>query len=395
MASVHKLPGKPNWFAFYSDRNGARRCKTTGTAHKREALKVAYHLQAIEDKARTGNLTPDRARKVIESAVAEIMVGMGAPMPRKTVREHFAGWKDSYEHSISEGTFTRYSAIVDDFVKFLGAKANRPLPALASDDVERYRQRLAGKVSGGSVNVALKVLRVSLEPAVKQGAFDRNPARLVDNMATSEDRQTRRPFTLEELRKILAVASMDWKTAILSGLYTGLRLGDVSALTWANLDLQKAELTCATQKTGRTQILPIAPPLLRHLESLPAGDDPAAPLCPTLHDKASSSGALSNEFFELMASAGLVKARKDHSKKKKGRRSTRQLSKISFHSLRHTATSLLKNAGVSDSVVMDIIGHDSALISRNYTHIDESTKRTALDKMPDVFATEPPKTALK
>jgi integrase len=89
-----------------------------------------------------------------------------------------------------------------------------------------------------------------------------------------------------------------------------------------------------------------------------------------------------------MASAGLVQSRGDHQKKdgKAGRGARRQLSDISFHALRHTATSLLKNAGVSDIVARDIVGHESEAASRSYTHIDAETKRTALDKLPDVTA---------
>ena len=34
--------------------------------------------------------------------------------------------------------------------------------------------------------------------------------------------------------------------------------------------------------------------------------------------------------------------------------------------------------------IMDIIGHDSKLVSQNYTHIEESTKRKALSKLPDI-----------
>ena len=44
----------------------------------------------------------------------------------------------------------------------------------------------------------------------------------------------------------------------------------------------------------------------------------------------------------------------------------------------------LKNAGVSDVIARDIIGHESEAISRNYTHIETETKRLALDSMPDV-----------
>jgi hypothetical protein len=49
---------------------------------------------------------------------------------------------------------------------------------------------------------------------------------------------------------------------------------------------------------------------------------------------------------------------------------------------------LLKNAGVSDAVARDIIGHESEAVSRNYTHIDLATKRKAVDAMPDVLAME-------
>ena len=48
----------------------------------------------------------------------------------------------------------------------------------------------------------------------------------------------------------------------------------------------------------------------------------------------------------------------------------------------------IKNAGVSDVVARDIIGHDSAAVSRVYTHIDTETKRKAVDMMPDIFGAQ-------
>jgi hypothetical protein len=49
-----------------------------------------------------------------------------------------------------------------------------------------------------------------------------------------------------------------------------------------------------------------------------------------------------------------------------------------------TATSPLKNAGGPESVAMDIIGHDSAAISRHYTHVEAKAKRRALNKLPSI-----------
>ena len=67
-----------------------------------------------------------------------------------------------------------------------------------------------------------------------------------------------------------------------------------------------------------------------------------------------------------------------------GRAAKREQNEISFHSLRHTATSLLKSAGVSDAVAMEFVGHDSATVSRQYTHISTEALKHAAAKLPDV-----------
>src|SRR5262249_58463919 len=102
------------------------------------------------------------------------------------------------------------------------------------------------------------------------------------------------------------------------------------------------------------------------------------------------SGTLSNQFYALLVKAGLANKR-THEGTGKGRGAKRRASEISFHSLRHTATSLLKGAGVSDAVARELIGHESEAISRHYTHIETATLREAVGKMPDLFARrEPP-----
>jgi integrase len=67
-----------------------------------------------------------------------------------------------------------------------------------------------------------------------------------------------------------------------------------------------------------------------------------------------------------------------------GRGGRRRVTEISFHSLRHSTTSLMKAAGISAAIVMDIVGHDSAAMSAHYTHVDEETKRVALSKIPAI-----------
>jgi integrase len=57
---------------------------------------------------------------------------------------------------------------------------------------------------------------------------------------------------------------------------------------------------------------------------------------------------------------------------------------LSFHSLRHTTTSILKNAGVNSAIVMDVVSHQSTAISAHYTTIDSDAKRRAIERMPDI-----------
>jgi integrase len=383
VSSVHRQIGKPNWFcAFYDfDAEGTpvRRFRSTKTTNRKQAIRICDALEKAAKDAKLGKLTPDRARRIIEDAVSDIAEGAGVEMPRQSISQYLNGWLTA--KGCSEGTRQRYQSVLDAFYKQLGQKARYSLQSLTDQDILQFRDKYTGTVANGTVNFYLKVIRVALNRAVKKNLLTRSPAVGVDNLNT-DDAHQRKPFKLDQLKKILDAANDEWKTMILVGLYTGLRSSDCAGLTWANLDLVNAQFTLMEKKTAKIRTIEIAKPLLRHLEKLEAGDDPNAPLCPSLHGK--PAGWLSNQFYDLLSSIGLVPER-DHVSTKKGRATRRRQSPLTFHSLRHTAVSLLKNAGVSDVIARDIIGHESEAVSRQYTHIDSETKRTALDKLPDIL----------
>ena len=56
----------------------------------------------------------------------------------------------------------------------------------------------------------------------------------------------------------------------------------------------------------------------------------------------------------------------------------------SFHSLRHTAVSLLKDAGIPDAVVMALVGHESAAMSHRYTHVGKDALAKAAKSLPEI-----------
>ena len=129
-------------------------------------------------------------------------------------------------------------------------------------------------------------------------------------------------------------------------------------------------------------MLPLVSPLAEYLEGLPGSDDPNGFIFPTAAS-AKRTGALSNQFRDVLVSAGLVEAR-SHEATGKGRSSARETSEISFHSLRHSAVTMLKASGVSDVLAREIVGHESAAVSRQYTHLTTDDLRSAMQRLPDV-----------
>jgi integrase len=93
---------------------------------------------------------------------------------------------------------------------------------------------------------------------------------------------------------------------------------------------------------------------------------------------------LSNQFREILVDAGLVPPRDYRIATTKGRAHAREASEISFHSLRHSAVTMLKVAGVSDFSAREIVGHESVAVPRQYTHLTTDDKRAAMQRLPDV-----------
>jgi len=307
-----------------------------------------------------------------------------------TVADFLEAWLKRKELEAGEKTHAKYSSVVAQFLAHLGSKAKRDISNVTAAEFTKFRDSLAARVTPGTVNVALKVLRSAFAQARRDGLIDVNESERVTLLKRKGDRFERRPFTIDELKLILNHAGHEWRGMIMFGLYTGQRLGDIAALTWQNVDLQRSELRLVTGKTGRRQIIPMAPPLVRFVMTLPAGDKPDAALFPKIADTAERhqhAGNLSNQFYSILVDAGLAtkKSHKSDPNKAKGRSAKRNQNAVSFHSLRHTATSLLKNAGASEAVAMEFVGHDSKSVSRNYTHIDTATLREAAAKLPDVM----------
>ncbi len=210
MASLHIQPGRPHWFCAFTDPSGKRHFKSTGTKNKSHAKKICSGwVKASELTAQT-NLTPDRARKLIEATVSDVLEthsngtltqvtlknffeaaaevvmqpnyakenlnklvsetvrnlasASGETVPNASIRDWCSRWLKSKEMEAAPRTHERYEVSVRRFLKFLGVKADKDLTALRPDDLIRFRDN------------TVKTLSTLLRSMVQSLAFCRDSA---------------------------------------------------------------------------------------------------------------------------------------------------------------------------------------------------------------------------
>ena len=387
MASLKIDPRSRYWYACITLPNGKQTQVSTKLRIKEVSREKALLYADTLEKAYRARRAENQFRRLMNDAWITIS---GTPLPSSSPESFFTTWLTRRKNEVSPSSHLRYGSIVRDFLAFLGPRAQDDLSTVSPSDIRQFRDHQANRMSAVSANMSVKVVRNAFKSAVREHLVAENPAakEFIDPIKRRNENQRRRAFSVPELQSLLTAAeNTEWKGLILAGLYLGQRLGDIARLRWSHIDLEHAEVSILTEKTGRTQIIPIAAPLLRFItEELPVPDDPVAPLFPRAHENVQRLrrvGSLSRQFHELLVRAGLVEPEEHHAKREGSKRRT--VHALSFHSLRHTTTSILKNAVVNGAVVMDVISHQSTAISAHYTTIDSDAKRRAIDRMPDIL----------
>ncbi|HUJ12062.1 MAG TPA: site-specific integrase [Verrucomicrobiae bacterium] len=395
MASIHRQPGKPFWYCAHSAWNPdlgkcgkwVRRFRSTKTTNKKQALEICRTWEKAAKLGHSGELTPDRAREVVADGVRDIFLTSNRDkLKTYTVREWGKQWLDGKSIDTAPRTHERYSSIMTRFYGFLGAKADRSIAGIAATDILTFRDNLAKELSINTANLAVKTLRVCFGDAHSNDLLTSNTAAKVKKLRFGGRAGQRRDFNASEIRLLLqAAGNSEWRGLILTGLYTGQRLGDLAQLQWNQVNLDTKEIVFHVSKTKRELPLPLARPLVDYFEGLQSSDDPAAFVFPKAA-AVSLTGTLSNQFYRLMEQAGLAVPRENISTGR-GHGVGRKTSPLSFHSLRHSNVTFLKAAGASDAIAQAIAGHSSSAVSKIYTHLDTDTLRRAIDKLPDVTKT--------
>ena len=310
----------------------------------------------------------------------------GERVVRTSFRQYLDDWFEGKKAETAASTMTFYRSSLAKFLQFLGKRSNDPMTEVAKQDVVAFRNSLITQVSAKTANHDLKALKMLFKSARRDGVVTEDPTEFVETVRRERAPKIKRPFTLPELRSVLDLASDEWRSMILFGLYSGQRLADIATLRWNNIDLAHGELRFSTRKTERTMILPLAQPLRKYIASLSTPGDPSAPVHPKAFDlleRHRNTGNLSNQFADLLAAAGLRRKR-NHKSRGKGRGSRRDVEPLSFHSLRRTATTLLHEAGVPAAVAQALIGHDSKAMHELYVSVGREALEKATAAFPEI-----------
>lgn len=164
------------------------------------------------------------------------------------------------------------------------------------------------------------------------------------------------------------------------GMYTGQRLKDCVLLQWRSIDLERRRIWVKQFKTGKEVTIPIADKLLSVLLEARQwlSNDYVCPQTAERYNHLDKTGKnIGNNLVNLdvlrvirwigVAPSVAVPGRK------------RKVTQYGFHSLRHTFASHCAEAGVPKAVLLSILGTDSEIAGKYYTHIGEEAQLKAIE----------------
>lgn len=192
--------------------------------------------------------------------------------------------------------------------------------------------------------------------------------------------RTRRPFTVEQVYKLLHTATGELRVLIAVGFYTGFRLGDAINLKWETIDRVTGTINIRSNKTDietRTAIHPALAKILQ-AEAEPKSSGYVMPELSEIYNRGNAGETIIQGKLRRLFKS--VEIEINH-KEENGRRA---VSDYGFHSLRHTFTTILRNSGATLQEAKQLAGHATERMTEHYTH--EDGRATLL--LPDISETQ-------
>ena len=223
---------------------------------------------------------------------------------------------------------------------------------ITGKELTAYKNRRLAVVAGSTLNRELNVLSHVFTVAAQEWHIHLpwgNPVRLLSRPRVNDKRDRR--LVGDELPRLLAAAQAYGgstpQTAghigpiIIWAIETAMRRGEIAAMRWEHLDRKARVLLIPETKNGTPRRVPLSTAALGVLDGLPRRIDGRV--------FAMHTGSISRAFAEVCKAAGIEG--------------------LTFHDLRHEATSRLFEKGLNPMEVAAITGHKTLQMLKRYTHL--------------------------
>lgn len=381
-----------------------------GFIKKRGKAKDKWTLYASHPTERYKNGNPKQVTRTVtgskkdaERELTKFLTEMDnrsyVPTSKMTVREFLLEWlRDYAKPHVQPNTYALWEGIVRNHL--IPGLGHLRLTELEPPDIDVFYSKLArAKKPNGSRLAPLtvlhvhQVLHVALENAVRRQRLIRNPAnaKLIDRpKATQGERNT---LSKEEVVRLFdVVRGHKYEIPVVLACAAALRRGEVYGLTWRDIDFGRNTLHVrhsmeetteyglrlkGTKTTKGRRSIPLLDitiePLLRHRETqvkqkeqLGEGYKDNGLIMAELDGRPSKPYNLSSWFPKVLSKAGLPK--------------------VTFHDLRHTAATLMLQAGIPMKVVQEVLGHSTIKITMDlYSHVTPPMLEETKQKMNDFW----------
>jgi integrase len=334
------IRGKTYWVRFYL--NGEEFRKTTGQQSLGAANRVA--AQVIE-----------RAKKEL-SGKKELVFGQLVARYYAWSKMHKKTWKDD-------------EYMIKIMLQFF--KKETPINSIGVYQIEQFvswvSQRQVGvhsprPIKKGRINQFLRQLKAIFNKGIEWEVCLKNPVRKVklfkvparqrffSNAEIACLWQSAKFISENAKNKVQKAFLGIFATAILCGM----RLSEILHLRWA--DYQDGFFVLRNTKNSKTRYVPVRPELYNLLLSLPQTDDgyvfDLSQRIPNM---------IANTWAMVKKRANIMDGR--------------------FHDCRHSAATLMLNAGADVRTVQEVLGHSSLSMTELYTHITSDQKMMAVKRI--------------
>ncbi|WP_298022486.1 site-specific integrase [uncultured Dysosmobacter sp.] len=328
------------------------------------------------------------------------------PAPRTTradmpFGEWLTFWYEKYSKpNVRPNTQRGYERLMETYIR--PKLGQVPLNKLTAGDIQQLcvwmktdgrimkRETRGAGISDSQIHNCYSLCRRALDQAVEECLIPKNPA--LDCKAPTCKRQEMNILSKEEMRKLLIQANQEgYYEVFLMEFATGLRLGELMALQWDDLNMTTGELrinkqiypidgklTISEPKTDagiRTLILP--PSVLNVMREYRKTVDSRWMFpSPKVEDAPIGPSVIRHRLNKLLDHAGCRQVR--------------------FHDLRHGfATNALAH-GMDVKTLSTILGHTSGNTTLNiYTHATDTMRKSAAEKIDRGIAKAEPKQELE